>query len=224
MKFFTALCLFGVVACALAKPQVHPAPPMHQGDRPSHPIAHPDMDPAMQEFRGHVMDFVKLYPRREIRKIIRSYAQDPELHATFEFMQTEEFQQILHTIAETPEMEAIGQYFEEADWPFFKEQIREATRDMQLAVSRRSTGGLSAMLDDIVAVLPKEKLRALFDEKVESSAVFRSVVEIMTSAELEALFSNASESLVIREQVAKLLEQGIDTEKILKATKALVGY
>lgn len=250
MKFYVALCLFGAVAAGLAMPQDHPTmehpmfrppqhhhnrpdflparPPRFSGNHPSHPMPpHHELGPELREFMHHIRDFVKLYPRREIRNIIRSRIEDPELRATMMFLRTPEFKQIMHTIAATPEFEAIGRYFTEADWPWFQATIDEAVRDLKvqaLPVAKRSAGGLNALLDEIIAVLPKDQLRALFEEKMENSAVFRSVVEIMSSTELKALIENAKESSVIREQFGLLLAQGIDMEKICESKKALVGF
>lgn len=249
MKFYVALCLFGAVAAGLAMPQDHPTmehpifrppqlhhnrpdfhhprPPMHPG-HPSHPMPpHHELGPELREFMRHVRDFIELYPRREIRNIIRSRIHDPELRATMMFLRSPEFKQIMHTIASTPEFEAIGRYFSEADWPWFQNTIDEAVRDIQveaLPIGKRNTGGLNALIDEIIAILPKEQLRALFEEKMANSAVFRSVIEIMSSTELKALIENAKESSVIREQFGLLLAQGIDMEKICESKKALVGF
>lgn len=85
-------------------------------------------------------------------------------------------------------------------------------------------GGLNGLLEKVIALLPKEQLRALFDEKMENSAVFRSVVQIMSSDELKSLMEAAHESTEIRAQFDLLKEHGIDMEKIVAAKFALVGY
>lgn len=95
---------------------------------------------------------------------------------------------------------------------------------MSVAVTKRTTGGLNGLLDAIIAILPKEQLRALFEEKMQNSAVFRSVVEIMSSAELKTLIEAAHESTEIRTQFGRLLEHGIDMEKIVAAKFAMVGF
>lgn len=91
-------------------------------------------------------------------------------------------------------------------------------------MTRNASGGLSALLDEIIAILPKEQLRALFDEKMQNSAVFRSVVEIVSSNELKGLFDAARASPEIRTQFARLAAQGIDVEKMVSLKLAMVGF
>lgn len=79
-------------------------------------------------------------------------------------------------------------------------------------------------MDAIIAILPKDQLRALFDDKVQNRPVFRAVVEIITSDTVKALYQAAEQSPVVQQQVARLLSHGIDVEKILAAKYALVGY
>lgn len=142
MKLFATLCVLGVVATGLAmpqhgeRPQTHPRPPMHPGHPGHHDLDfdfdHPHIGPELFEFIGHIYDFMQLIPRREIHEIIRNHMQDPELRATLEFMDTYEFHEILHTMCETPELQAIAEYFEEAAWPWIRETIKRAARDMQI--------------------------------------------------------------------------------------------
>lgn len=91
-------------------------------------------------------------------------------------------------------------------------------------VTKRSSGGLNGLLDAIVAILPKEQLRALFDDKMQNRPVFRAVVEIVTSDELMALIDAAHQSSEIRTLFGRLLNHGIDMEKIVSLRFALVGY
>lgn len=160
MKYIVALCLFGAAASAWSmpnleghdRPQILPHPPRPDRpqrpnrpvdpdfavkphplrNRPSHPmIHHHEMNAELREFTRDLMDFVKLYPRREIRRLIREHSQDPELRAVFQFVRTEEFKNIVHAIAETPEFLAIAEYFENADWPWIHRTVVEAIDEME---------------------------------------------------------------------------------------------
>lgn len=155
MKFYVALCLFGAFAACLAVPQDRPQvgppmirpprpefarpdffqrrphgprPPMADGNRPTRPIA-PELAAEMHTFMNDVRDFLNLYPRREIRNLIKDHIQDQELRATMHFIRTPEFHAIMAAIAETTEFRAIGQYFAHADWPWIQRTIDEAVRD-----------------------------------------------------------------------------------------------
>lgn len=160
MKYIVALCLFGVVASAMAMPALEelerphhlPRPPRPERpqrphrpvdpeiavkpyplkNRPSHPIAHHEhMSPELFEFMRDLKDFFKLYPRNEIRKIVREHFQDAELRATIKFVRTAEFKAIIFAIAETPEFQAIADYFKNADWPWIHRTVVEAIDELE---------------------------------------------------------------------------------------------
>lgn len=84
----------------------------------------------------------------------------------------------------------------------------------------RARGGLSGFLQEVIAILPLEKLRQLYEEKMQNSAVFRSVMEIVTSAELKTLIQDAKNSPRIQKQLEILLEHDVDVVKILD----VLGY
>lgn len=98
------------------------------GDLPKHPIGNENSH-MLHELMEDMRDFFNLYPRQEIRNLIREHINDPELRATVKFVRTPEFQEIMHAIAHTAEYRAIGQYFATADWPWLQETITEAVRE-----------------------------------------------------------------------------------------------
>lgn len=87
-----------------------------------------------------------------------------------------------------------------------------------------ASGGLDGLLDDIIAVLPQEDLRALFDDKMENSPVFRSVVEIVTSDELRQLIQNVRDSETLQPLFQRIEENGVHAEKIRVYIRALFGF
>lgn len=87
-----------------------------------------------------------------------------------------------------------------------------------------ASGGLDGLLDDIIAVLPQEDLRALFDDKMENSPVFRSVVEIVTSDELRQLIQNVRDSETLQPLFQRIEENGVHAEKIREYIRALFGF
>lgn len=83
---------------------------------------------------------------------------------------------------------------------------------------------MDGLLDDIIAVLPQEDLRALFDDKMENSPVFRSVVEIVTSDELRQLIQNVRDSETLQPLFQRIEENGVHAEKIREYIRALFGF
>lgn len=209
-------------------------PPMngpHHGHgpnyRPPRP-QRPQFSPEMREMIMDLMDFQRLYPVAELEQIILTFIQDDSFRATMSFLETAEFEQIVKTIAESSEIEAVVQFVKNADWPFLHkiavEAIKRAELSHKAVVSRNTvTGGLDAFLDAIVAVLPKEQLHALFEEKMAKNSVFAATVEIFRSEEFRGLVQNVKNSPVISAQFQLLADNGINFQKIYNTTKAFFG-
>lgn len=74
-----------------------------------------------------------------------------------------------------------------------------------------------------MAVLPRDELRALFDEKMQNNEVFRAVIEILTSDELRQLIANVKNSEALLPLFEEIESHGIHHEKIREYIHALVG-
>lgn len=92
------------------------------------------------------------------------------------------------------------------------------------AAENTAGGGLDGLIDDIIAVLPKEELRALFEDKMQNREVFRAVVEIMTSDELRQLLDNVRASESLRPLFQIIEDNGIHAAKIREAIRAMFGF
>lgn len=73
-------------------------------------------------------------------------------------------------------------------------------------------------------MLPKDELRALFEDKMENREVFRAVVEILTSEELRGLVAQVAESETLRPLFARIEANGIHHAKIKELVLALFGF
>lgn len=225
MKYFVAVVL--LASAALAWPQHG-----HHGPAARPPpidLDFPEISPELYELIGDMMDFQSLYPVREFKRITRAAYKDPAFRSTIEYLHTPEFHAIVETIMETSEIEAIANYTMNADWPWLNKSFDDAIRMIEAegnGVSSRNTvsGGLDAFLDAIIAVLPKEQLRALFDEKMAKGSVFRACVDILTTDEFKGLLENAQNSPVLRAQFQLLAAQGINVEKVIQTNKAFFGF
>lgn len=224
MKYFVAIVL--LATAALAWPHQGPAvrppgPPME--------LDFPEISPELYELIGDLMDFQSLYPVREFKRIARAAFKDEAFRATIEYLHTPQFHAIVETIMESSEIEAIANYTMNADWPWLNKSFDDAIRMVEAegkGVSARNTGagGLDAFLDAIVAVLPREQLRALFDEKMAKGSVFRACIDILTTEEFKGLLENAHNSPVLRAQFQLLAAQGINVEKIVQTNMAFFGF
>lgn len=73
-------------------------------------------------------------------------------------------------------------------------------------------------------MLPKDELRALFEDKMQNREVFRAVVEILTSEELRGLLAQVAESETLRPLFAQIEANGVHHAKIKELLLALFGF
>lgn len=232
MQFIlSAVCLIAVIGAAVAKPHGPPPPNHHDHGHGEHHIH--QIPPQMEAFLNDIADFQALYPMHEIRQIVRQHFKDGSLRATLQFLRTPEFQQTMMSIAESAEMEAIAVYMASADWPWLNQvfveaidEMEEENKDVAVVANARNmpSEGLNGLLDAIVAVLPKEQLRALFDEKMATRQTFREVVQIVTSDEIKGLIANVKNSAELRTHFVFLAENGINVQKMYQTLLAFVGF
>lgn len=231
--FVVALSAILFVACTVAHP--HGPGPNHSGED----CGKPPIKPELQEYLNDLRDFVALYPIEDIKSIVGSHLQDEELQDTIAFLRSDEFEEIAEQIANSPEVQAVDEYLKNADWPWARTVIRAALAQRRALRGGRSssasdssssgdvavaTGGLDGLIDDIISVLPKDELRALFFEKLQSSEVFRKVVQILTSDELRQLVANVAASESLRPLFQRIEENGVHAEKIKELVLALFGF
>lgn len=142
MKIVIGVLLFGLVALASARPQLEdqrPERPAVRPPRPGHPM--PDMSPELREFVMDIKDFFRLYPKKEIRRIVREHWQDAELQAVMAYVRTTNFHETIHAIVETPEFQNIIQYLKDADWPWIHKVMDDMTKEVEMM--GRSLGKLN---------------------------------------------------------------------------------
>lgn len=239
MKLLITLCILATGALAAVaplertRPQVLPAPFRRQHDTSSHVS---DMAPEMREYMHDIMAFVRLFPRQEIRRITREHIKTGHLPQTTRFMRSAEFGQIMETIASSAEAQELVQYFQKADWPWMQKLVAHLARDFHLtgngpAVAKRHSAtahepitGLTEFIEDIIAVLPAEELRALYQQKTENAeSVFARVMAILTNPRVPELLKSIFTAPELKAAFATLKEEGIDMEYLVKVAPAFIG-
>ena len=186
---------------------------------------HPDVPVEVMELMRDFHDFVRVMPVYRIERIVESYMQDPAFLETIHYMSSEDFAAIMMQIVESEEVQAIFHYAENAPWPWIHNLITDELEKIESRVAGRRdipvrTGGLSGLIDDILAVLPMDRLKAMYERKMETRPVFRAVMDIIYGEEMLALVHTAKESAVVKSNFEVLLENGIDMEKML----GVVGF
>ncbi|WP_215418993.1 hypothetical protein, partial [Escherichia coli] len=113
-----------------------------------------------------------------------------------------------------PEFIAVVDFLENdnIDIHFFIDLFNEMIENYRARniQARHTTSGtnFAAFIDDCIAVFPKEKLAALFDEKMANDEEFNSAITNLKSDEWTAVFDALWESETFAKEVQTLEENG----------------
>lgn len=175
-------------------------------------------------------DFVDLVPVDEIREILVIYlAEDAEVQAVAAWLRSSEFKEILERLWATEEVINFGAFLRDAglDIDRYLNWLKEwlgFTKSASRAVSTRITGGVAGLVADIKAILPLTEMRALFNEKLQTSEAFANLVSHLTSDDAIAFFSTVRATEEYQWIIASLEDFGIDFENIRNLIRNFLGW
>jgi uncharacterized protein Yka (UPF0111/DUF47 family) len=80
------------------------------------------------------------------------------------------------------------------------------------------------LVQDLKALLPKDKLKALFDEKMKTSAEFKALFEKLASTDYQKLVEFANNSKELQSLLQKLRDHNIDVDKFFDLVAGFFGW
>lgn len=91
--------------------------------------------------------------------------------------------------------------------------------------SRQSASGsdMSSYINDVIALLPKDKLAALFDQKMAEDEEFRVAMENLQSNEWQQIMADLFENETFQKEVQILSDNGVDFNLIISEIMAVFG-
>lgn len=90
-------------------------------------------------------------------------------------------------------------------------------------VARRGVG-VRGLLDDIEALLPLEKIKALYEDKLMSSPDFAALIEHLKSDEMKAMVQAINKNPAIQDINKRLKEQGVDVALVIDLLNKIFGW
>lgn len=200
---------------------------------PKHPLP-ADLGRSLADELG---DFVKLIPLNKFIEITTEYVtKDQKVQQAFAYVLKSEFHDLLREVEALKEHQELIMFLEKSDLHVIK-AIQEFHRAIGMEkymppeledVFKSQVGvqkvgdGLKAMLDDLVAVVPTDKIRALYDEKMKTINAFSTFVKKVTSAEMKKLVFNLYSHPIYQKMLTKCLEQGLDLKALSEFYKKLI--
>ncbi|XP_069688223.1 protein G12-like [Periplaneta americana] len=158
---------------------------------------------AERNLQDDLNDFLALIPTDQILAIAMDYlANDAEvqelvLSSRVAYLQSDDFHKIINTIEALPEFANFYNFLKDhvldvVDYinenhsiiglpPFVPPSRRHARRGV----------GINGLIDDVIAILPVDELKALFPEKMETSPDFKALYDAIRSPEFQVRFLNS---------------------------------
>ncbi|XP_063538978.1 uncharacterized protein LOC134748196 [Cydia strobilella] len=206
-KMKVAACLLALVALAASAPQPR------------------------KDFHDHFQDFLDLIFQEageQLGELSTTYQQFDEFNAAMNYMQTAGFKEIVVEMESLPEFQAMVDFLEtdNIDITFFLDKLDEVVNAIPSSRrnARQASGtSLTSFIQDSIAIFPKEKLDALFNQKKEEDEEFRNAIDNLFSDEWKATFSALIETPQFQQEADTLLENGIDLHAFVDEIVAIFG-
>ncbi|EDS38790.1 G12 [Culex quinquefasciatus] len=178
-----------------------------------------------------LQDFLALVPVDKFVALALDYYQnDKEVQHAFEYLQGEEFSTIWDQLFALKEIKELLKYLHDAgldvyNWLNVVADVFGLNHVKPVrAVRSIKTGGLSGFLDEALALLPKEEIKALFEDKLKTSPEFKALYEKLRHADFQKLVDFYNNSKEVQSLFAKLREHGIDVDKFVELVAGFFGW
>ncbi|XP_047994797.1 uncharacterized protein LOC125232977 [Leguminivora glycinivorella] len=201
-----AVCLFALVALVASAPQPR------------------------KDFHEHFQDFLDLIMQEtgdQIEELMTAYREFDDFNNALSYMQTAGFKDIVQEMESLPEFQAVVGFLEadNIDITFFLDILDKVVNAIPSARRTRQASGtsLTSFIQDSIALFPKEKLDALFQQKKEEDEEFKSAIDNLFSDEWRATFSALLDTPQFQQEADTLLENGIDLRVFADEILAVFG-
>ncbi|CAK1583560.1 unnamed protein product [Parnassius mnemosyne] len=185
---------------------------------------------ARKVFHEHAEDFLDLImdeAGHEISHLFEHYIEFEEFRKSLDYMRTSNFKNLVYEMESLPEFKAVIDFLENdnIDILYFIDRLNVMIEDIQTKKSRHNLSGrdMSAYINDCVAVFPKEKLIALYDQKIAEDEEFKVAMDNLMSDEWNQIWEALWESETFLAEAKILSENGIDLRVLLQELKAVFG-
>uniref|UniRef100_A0A1L8DRE9 Putative microvillar protein with insect allergen related repeat n=1 Tax=Nyssomyia neivai TaxID=330878 RepID=A0A1L8DRE9_9DIPT len=173
-------------------------------------------------------DFLELVPLEDIIKVALDYlTNDKEFQQAFAYLQSKDFAKVWEGVFKLKDVKDCLKFLQNAGLDVY-DLLNQLGGLLNLppvkpTFARRGTG-LDGFLNDVLALLPKDKLVALFKEKLQTSPEFKAFVDKVTSPEFEKLGKAVLNNPEFKTYLKELKEHGFDLVKFFEVVKTFFGF
>ncbi|XP_046836337.1 uncharacterized protein LOC124431954 [Vespa crabro] len=189
-------------------------------------------DWSMNELDHDIIDFYNIMPVDQILKIAEKYRSDPEIAATMKYATSDEFHRLLYAVEDLQEYKKFVLYLQEAGYNKIREMktIHLLLKMKDYVPPQPSNlmveagyGGLNGFINEIVAILPKEKIQELHQQKLVKSSAFAKFNSYILSEKYVQLENALNSKNEYKELKERSNAAGLDIQAIENFKYQLLG-
>ncbi|XP_046608175.1 uncharacterized protein LOC124299206 [Neodiprion virginianus] len=174
----------------------------------------------------------ELVPWDEIVEIVTQYvAEDAEVQSVIAYLHSDDFKALAEAVISNSEYIAFLDYLDAAgldiytyvniwrNWLGINTSRVLRTR----FASSRITGGVAGLINDIIAILPIDEIKALYYNKLETSEDFAKLIAHLGSDEAQELYAALKANEEYQHIREALVAYGLDIDSFVDLLKSIVG-
>ncbi|XP_024884054.1 protein G12 [Temnothorax curvispinosus] len=183
------------------------------------------------ELHKDIQEFLDLLPVERILQItLEYYHQDAEFQRMIAYFQSPGFKQLVLEVEQLPEIKVLMDYIHNAGIDIYKiVNILNSALGLppltppSYAYGTQITGGIRGFVDDILAVLPRAELDALYEKKLRESPAFADFIRQLESPNFQEIVNKVYAHPKTQELLAHARNAGIDLVAIKDLLYVLWG-
>ncbi|XP_053613868.1 uncharacterized protein jtb [Plodia interpunctella] len=183
-------------------------------------------------FHEHVEDFLELINEeagQDLEELFEHYIEFDAFWVALDYLRTADFRNLIYEMESLPEFRAVIDFLEKDNIDIlyfidlFNSVIESGLEGVKKTRHQLSGEDFSAFINDCVEFFPKDKLAALFEQKLNEDEEFRTAIENLNSEEWFAIYDALWKSSVFQAEIATLGQHGIHIHALLNELIAVFG-
>ncbi|XP_046836339.1 uncharacterized protein LOC124431956 [Vespa crabro] len=174
------------------------------------------------ELKKDLQEFVNLVPVDKIKKLVLQYAaEDAEVQKGLTYAKSEEFKSMVKKVNAMPEYINLLNYIYRAgvDIYYYVNRILDYIGVPELPPPNNFseygiTGGYKGLVEDVKKLIPKDQIKALYYQKLETSPAFKELMDHFKSSEFKKLYDTVYNDPSFQHMVVVAKQSGLDLEKL----------
>lgn len=191
---------------------------------------------ASEELSKDLHDFMNLVDKNKILNIITSYLEDDEVQKALKYMYSDEFHDLVRLVEAMPEYQDLVKFLENSGLNMtelinkihhlfgMEDYVPPKVNIKHLSINTYSNlGGIKALVDAVKAALPLDKFKTLYEEKMKTSAAFRTFMERLRSDDFQHIVKTVYSSHIFLEMRQKCIDAGLNLESLRDLIENILG-